>query len=129
MHKYEKSSVCCRRRRCCCCCCDAATLCARAEPTFVFLSKEENRRLCLRSPPPKRLDQSILFSLAKLLFFKGEHPFIDELIVIIEPAVESAQLLGLDSKLHRSSMTHILNRDLTRFMQSLPRVRKNRARD
>ena len=50
---------------------------SRASFNFVFLIKEEKRRLCLnyikplRSPQPKLLDQSILFSLVKLVFFSA----------------------------------------------------------
>ena len=47
----------------------------RVEPSFVFLSEELKRRLCpkrvkllLKSPQPKLLDYSILFSLVKPVF-------------------------------------------------------------
>ena len=105
----------------------------RAELHFVFLRGEEKRTLCLnpvnplRSSKPKLLDQSILFSLLKLFFFEREHPFIDKPIVITEPAVPSAQLLGLGSKLYPSNMQRMLNKDLTRFKQSHSRVHQNQA--
>ena len=52
-------------------------------------------------------------------FFECKHPFVDKPMVITEPAVASAQLLGLGSKLYPSNMLRMLNKDLTRFMQSL----------
>ena len=58
-------------------------------------------------------------------FFKPEHPFIDKPIVITEPAVQSAWLLGLGSRLYPSNMQRVLNKDLTQFRQSLSRVRQN----
>ena len=77
----------------------------------------------LRSPQPERLDWSILFSLVKLFFFfEYKHPFIDKPMVTNEPPVASVRLLGLGSKLHPSNMQRTLNKDLTRFMQSLSRV-------
>ena len=48
-------------------------------------------------------------------------------MVITEPAIPSAQLLGLDLKLSPSNMPRMLNKDLTRVMQSLSRVRQNRV--
>ena len=56
-------------------------------------------------------------------FFECEHPFIDKLMVIIEPAVAGTRLLDLGSKLYPSNMPRVLNIDLTRFIQSLSRVR------
>ena len=58
-------------------------------------------------------------------FFKPEHPFIDKPMVITEPAVPSARLLGLGSRLYPSNMQRMLNKDLTQFKQSLSRVRQN----
>ena len=58
-------------------------------------------------------------------FFKPEHPFIDKPIIITEPAVQSAWLLGLGSRLYPSNMQRVLNKDLTQFRQSLSRVRQN----
>ena len=58
-------------------------------------------------------------------FFKPEHPFIDKPIVITEPAVQSAWLLGMGSRLYPSNMQRVLNKDLTQFRQSLSRVRQN----
>lgn len=46
----------------------------RTEALFVFLNKEEMRRLCvnpvklLKSPQPKLLDESILFSLIEQVY-------------------------------------------------------------
>ena len=51
-------------------------------------------------------------------------------MAITEPAVPSARLLGLGSKLYLSNMRRMLNKenkDLIRFMQSLSRVRQNQA--
>ena len=57
-----------------------------------------------------------------------------KLMVIIEPAVPwktkmatKSGILGLGSRLYPGSMQRILDKDLTRFMQSLPRERQNRA--
>ena len=58
-------------------------------------------------------------------FFKPEHPFIDKPIVITEPAVQSAWVLGMGSRLYPSNMQRVLNKDLTQFRQSLSRVRQN----
>ena len=46
---------------------------------------------------------------------------------ILKPAVTSARLLGLGLKLYPSNMQRLLNKDLTRFMQSLCRVRQGCA--
>ena len=56
-------------------------------------------------------------------FFKPEHPFIYK--AITEPAVPSARLLGLGSRLYPSNMQRMFNKDLTPFKQSLSRVRQN----
>ena len=45
-----------------------------------------------------------------------EHP-----LIITKPALASARLLGLGSKLYPSNMPRMLNKDLSRFMQSLSR--------
>ena len=86
-------------------------------PPFVFLSGEKAAlQLCLnhvkplRSPQPKLLDESIVFSLVKLFFFfVCELLLIDKPMVTSELAVTSAQLLGLGSKLYHSNMQHMLN--------------------
>ena len=86
-------------------------------PPFVFSSGEKAAlQLCLnhvkplRSPQPKLLDESIVFSLIKLFFFfVCELLLIDKPMVTSEPAVTSAQLLGLGSKLYHSNMQHMLN--------------------
>ena len=60
-------------------------------------------------------------------FFECEHPFIDKSPSITEPAVPSARILGLGTKLYPSSMQRMLNKDLTWFTQSLFRVRRKQA--
>ena len=55
-------------------------------------------------------------------FFECEHPFIDKPMVITEPVVPRTWLLRLGSKLSPSNMQRMLNKDLTRFMQSLAQV-------
>ena len=48
-------------------------------------------------------------------------------MVITEPAVASARLLGLGSKLYPSNIQGMLKKDLiTQFMIQSPRVRQNR---
>ena len=47
--------------------------------------------------------------LVKLVSFECELLFIDKPMVTSEPAVPSAQLLGLGSKLYHSNMQHMLN--------------------
>ena len=99
-----------------------------AEKWIFFLIKEEKKEaqpeLSLRPTQPKLLDQSILFSLIKL-FLQCEYPFIDK--AITEPAVSSAQLIGLSLKLLYQYMSCILHKDLTPFRTSLSGVCKNRA--
>ena len=46
---------------------------------------------------------------------------------ILKPAVTSARLLGLGLKLYPSNMQRLLNKDFTRFTQSLCRVRQGCA--
>ena len=48
-------------------------------------------------------------------------------MVITKPSVASARLLGLGLKQYPSKMLHMLNRDLTQFMQSLSWVLQNQA--
>ena len=48
-------------------------------------------------------------------------------MVITEPAVASALLSGLVSKLYPSNMLCMCMKDLTRFMQSLSRVHQTQA--
>ena len=62
-------------------------------------------------------------------FFECEHPLIDKTRAITEPDVASARLLGLGSKLYLRNMLRMLNKNLTRFIQSLSQVRQNRARE
>ena len=62
-----------------------------------------------------------------IFFFECEHLFIDKPMVITEPAVASARLLGLGSKLYPSNIQGMLKKDLiTQFMIQSPRVRQNR---
>ena len=61
--------------------------------------------------------------------FECERPFIDEPMVITEPAVPSARVVGLGSKLYPSNMQRMLNKDLTQFMPSLSRERQDRAQN
>ena len=48
-------------------------------------------------------------------------------MVITEPVIPSAQLLGRALKLYPSNMPRMLNKDLTRVMQSPSRVNQNRV--
>ena len=48
-------------------------------------------------------------------------------MVINKPAVASARLLGIGSKLYPSNMPRMLSNYLTRITQGLSRVRKNRS--
>ena len=48
-------------------------------------------------------------------------------MVITKPSVASTRLLGLGLKLYPSKMLHMLNKDLTQFMQSLSWVLQNQA--
>ena len=58
-------------------------------------------------------------SLSSYSFSECEHPFIDKPMAITEPAVQSARLLGLGSKLYLSDKQRMLNKDLTGIAQSL----------
>ena len=60
-------------------------------------------------------------------FFRCEHSIINKLLVITEPAIPNARLLGLRSKLCPSNMPRMLNKDLTRFMQSLSQERQGKG--
>jgi len=51
--------------------------------------------------------------------------FIDKPMVITEPVAVGIRVLGLGSKLYPSNMPRMLNKDLTRFVQRLSRVRQN----
>ena len=102
----------------------------RTKPLFVFLS-EERKRCCLnhlkpfKLAQPELLDWSTLFFFCQTFFFECEHPFIDKSLSITEPAVPSARLLGLGTKLYPSSMQRMLNKDLTWFTQSFPGTPKS----
>ena len=58
------------------------------------------------------------FLSSNCFFFECEHPVIDIPMVITEPAVVSARLLGLGWKLYFGNMPRMLSEDITRFMQS-----------
>ena len=60
-------------------------------------------------------------------FFECKDPFVDKPMSITEPPVASARLLGLGSKLYPSNILRMLNKDVTRFMQSLSQVHQNWA--
>jgi len=60
------------------------------------------------------LDNIVLF---RQTGFEREHPFIDKPMIKNKPAVPSARLLGLCSKLYASNMQSMLNKDLTRFIR------------
>ena len=100
-----------------------------------FLFEPKKRRLFLNrvdplnSPQPELLDQSILFSLSlvKQVFFRASIHLWKRPVAITEPTVSSAWPLGLGSKLFPSNMQRMLNKALTRLMQSLSRVRQNGA--
>ena len=59
-----------------------------------------NRMEPLQSPKPELLDCSFLFSLVKLVSSVCEHRFIDKPTVVTEPALPSAWVIGLGSKLY-----------------------------
>ena len=66
------------------------------------------------------LSSNLCFQMrASIFFYKST--------VINQPAVASWRLLGMGSKLYPSNMPCMLSKDLTRFMQSVSRVRKNRS--
>ena len=65
-------------------------------------------------------------SLSSNWFSWCEHRLLIKPMVITEPAVPSARLLGLGLKQYPRNEQRILNNDLTRFVQSLSRVRQNR---
>ena len=56
-----------------------------------------------------------------------EHPFTDEPMFTTEPTVPSARILGLGSKMYQGNMSRMLNKDLSRFTQSLSLIRQNRV--
>ena len=104
----------------------------------LFLSSSQVRRrkgwLCVNvsslwshRSPNVWTDQSGV-GLQSNWFPEGEHPFIDKLL-ITEPAVPSARLLGLVQKLYPNNKQNMLNKDVTRIVQSLSRVRWNLAID
>ena len=80
--------------------------CDKSLLLFPWWGGEKKRRLCLnrmeplQSPKPELLDWSILFSLVKLVNSECEHRFIHKPTVVTEPALPSAWLIGLGSKLY-----------------------------
>ena len=102
----------------------------RAEVRFAFLSEGEKRRLvrlCLNHVKLVRSPQAKLVKLdCQTGFLECEHLFIDEPMLRTKPPVASTRLLGLGSKLYPSQMPSMLNKDLTRFIVSLSRVRHSR---
>ena len=78
--------------------------------------KQEKRRLCLnrvkslKTPQSELLDFSTLFS-RQTGFSESQHPFLGNPMFITKPAVPSARLLGLGSKLYSSKIQRKLNKD------------------
>ena len=70
---------------------------------------------------------NLVLSRQIVFFFACEHPFIDEPMVITEPAVASARPLGLGSKLYPSNIPGMRNKGLTRFLQNHSREHQNWA--
>ena len=96
--------------------------------SFCFLGEEEKRRLCLRETleiAAARTSGLVNLVLSRRTgLFECAHPFIDQPMVITKPTVASAWSLGLGSKIYPGNKQRMLNKDLTRFMQSLSRVAK-----
>ena len=69
---------------------------------------------------------NLVFS-CQTVFFRCELSVYCYSLVITEPAVVSARLLGLGSKLCVSNVPRMLNKDLTQFMLCLSRVWQNRT--
>ena len=73
----------------------------RPEPSFVFLSGEEKRKLCLNHVKPLRFPKPELQSSCPSCFVfahffsQCEHSFIENPMIITEPAVTCARLLSL----------------------------------
>ena len=61
------------------------------------------------------IDASRTSGTSRQLMVVYEHLFIDKPMVVTEPTVPSARLLGLDSKMYPSNMKRVLNKDLSRF--------------
>ena len=96
----------------------------RAKPPSVFfVSEEEKRSFCLNRVKPLKLPQprtsvqvNLVLSLERISFFEREHPFIDKLMFITEPAVARTPPLRLGSKLYPGNIPRMLNRALIRFI-------------
>ena len=109
---------------------------SKSPMAFVFLSRKikgGSAWILSRVKPLKSPKSELRFwciqscSLSSNWLFECEHPFIDKLMVISKPVVPSARLLGLGSNHYLSKKQRMLNKDLTRFMQGLSRVRQNRV--
>ena len=79
----------------------------------------------VKSLKPEHLDQSILFSIVKLVF-QVRPTVIDEAMAIPKPTVPCAQLLGLGSQKFISNNYLMYNNKLTRFVRNLSQIRQNR---
>ena len=96
----------------------------RAKPPSVFfVSEEEKRSFCLNRVKPLKLPQprtsvqvNLVLSRERISFFEREHPFIDKLMFITEPAVARTPPLRLGSKPYPGNIPRMLNRALTRFI-------------
>ena len=78
----------------------------------LFLSSSERRSKSCQTFGVAAAQTSGLVNLVfsrQTGFFESEHPFIDKPMVVSEPAVASAWLLGLGSKLYPSNMPRMLN--------------------
>ena len=65
------------------------------------------------------------FGPVNLVFSRQTDFFFAKPMIITEPAVPTARLLSLGSKLYPSNMQHMLNKDFSRFF-SIFRVHQNR---
>ena len=107
---------------------ERALRCTLREPSFVFLTEENKRSPCLNHMDVKPLKSpSPNFWTSQSCFLASNWFFLDKPMIRTEPAVPTARLLGLDSKLYPSKMQHMLNKDFTRFMPRLCPVQQNRA--
>ena len=90
-------------------------------------------------PPPLRKNllsrRNPNFWTSQSCFFSRQTGFCvrasvnDEPMFTTEPTVLSARILSLGSKMYPSDIQRMLNKDFTRFMQRLSRIRQNRVRE
>ena len=66
------------------------------------------------------------FGPVNLVFSRQTGFFFAKPMIITEPAVPTARLLGLGSKLYPSNMQHMPNKDFSRFFESLSSTSKSR---